>query len=185
MEKRWQSMTIKPNLKFLLKHPAHFIALGMGSGLFPVAPGTAGTVFAWGSFLGLSWLFNQIVISAFLWPVIIFLSFLLGLWACRVTSDDMGVQDPGAIVWDEVVGFWLVLYSLWFIAPASFGMQAFAFCMFRLFDMVKKGPVRWADQQFKGSGYKNAFGIMLDDIVAALLAIVVIYLTQILWALYV
>jgi phosphatidylglycerophosphatase A len=76
----------------------------------------------------------------------------------------MGVSDPGAIVWDEVVAFWLVLYLL---TPATFTMQLAAFLIFRFFDATKPGPVAWADQLFKGFGWRGAFGILFDDFVAA------------------
>lgn len=167
---------IRPDIKFLFRHPAHLMALGLGSGLSPFAPGTAGTLFAWFSFHLITLLFGLIGFSPLQWPLTIALSFFIGLWACRITAENMRTQDPGAIVWDEVVAFWLVFYSLaWLPFPNTFIMQAIAFILFRLFDMVKIGPVRWADQHFKGAGYRNAFGIMFDDIVAAILTIIVLY----------
>jgi phosphatidylglycerophosphatase A len=96
--------------------------------------------------------------------VIIVLASLLGWWACKVTALNMGISDPGAIVWDEVVAFWLILYML---TPASFTMQLAAFLIFRFFDAAKPGPVAWADQLFKGFGWRGAFGILFDDFVAA------------------
>ncbi|MGL4668047.1 MAG: phosphatidylglycerophosphatase A family protein [Saezia sp.] len=176
---------VRPNIRFLLQHPAHFIALGLGSGLSPIAPGTAGTLFAWLSFNLISLFLSLATTSYFLWPLIIVLSFMLGLWACRVSAENMRIQDPGAIVWDEVVAFWLVLYSIPFMFPADpVVIQVAAFILFRLFDMVKIGPVRWADQKFKGAGYRNALGIMLDDIIAAILAITVIYLAYFLFTFF-
>jgi phosphatidylglycerophosphatase A len=76
----------------------------------------------------------------------------------------LGISDPGAIVWDEVVAFWLVLMLL---SPADFKTQLMAFALFRFFDAAKPGPVAWADQLFKGFGWRGAFGIFLDDFVAA------------------
>ena len=159
---------LRPNVKFLLSHPAHFIALGFGSGLSPVAPGTAGTLWAWLSFL---------VLQRWLSPAdmgwLITASALVGWWACTVTAKNMRVADPGSIVWDEVVAFWLVL---WLVTPAGLGAQVAAFALFRFFDAVKPGPVAWADQYFKGYNARGGFGIMFDDLVAAFCTLLVVAL---------
>lgn len=150
---------LRPSARFMLAHPAHFIALGFGSGLSPVAPGTAGTLWAWLSFL---------VLQRWLSPAgmggLIAVSVLVGWWACTVTARNMRVADPGSIVWDEVVGFWLVL---WLVMPAGLLGQLVAFGLFRFFDAVKPGPVAWADASFKGFGWRGGFGILFDDLVAA------------------
>jgi len=83
------------------------------------------------------------------------------------------VADPGSIVWDEVVAFWLVL---WLVTPTSFGGQLAAFLWFRFFDAAKPGPVRWADAQFKGFGWRGGWGILFDDLVAAFATLLVIAL---------
>ncbi len=157
---------LKPTSRFMLAHPAHAIALGFGAGLSPVAPGTAGTLWAWLSFLVLqNWL------SPAEMGVLIAASTLVGWWACTLTARHMGVQDPGSIVWDEVVTFWLVL---WLVMPAGFGAQVVAFVLFRFFDAVKPGPVAWADATFKGFGWRGGFGILFDDFVAAFCTLLVI-----------
>ena len=157
-----------PTARFLLAHPAHFIALGLGSGLSRIAPGTAGTLWAWLSFLVLQrWLTSPQM------GWLIAASMLVGWWACTVTAQNMRVADPGSIVWDEVVGFWLIL---WLVLPASFGAQLVAFLLFRFFDAVKFGPMAWADQSFKGFGWRGGFGILLDDILAAFCTLLVIAL---------
>ncbi|MDP2257975.1 MAG: phosphatidylglycerophosphatase A [Polaromonas sp.] len=149
----------RPTASFMLAHPAHFMAMGFGSGLSPVAPGTAGTLWAWLSFL---------VLQRWLSPAgmgwLIAASALLGWWACTVTARNMRVADPGSIVLDEVVGFWLVL---WLVMPAGLPGQLVAFGLFRFFDAVKPGPVAWADKTFKGFGWRGGFGILFDDLVAA------------------
>jgi phosphatidylglycerophosphatase A len=151
--------TPRPGIRFLLAHPAHFIALGGGAGLSPFAPGTAGSLWAWVAFLLLDpWM------DDLRWALLIGLSLLLGCWACRVTARAMMVMDPGAIVWDEVVAFWIVL---WLLMPVGFWGQLAAFLLFRFFDIAKPGPVAWADRSFKGLGWKGGFGIMFDDLVAA------------------
>lgn len=158
----------KPNTKFLLDHPAHFIALGFGSGLSPVAPGTAGTLWAW-----LAYLVMQPWLTTTQMGALIGVSMLVGWWACTVTAKNMRVADPGSIVWDEVVAFWLVL---WLIMPAGFYGQLVAFALFRFFDAVKPGPVAWADQHFKGFNARGGFGILFDDTVAAFCTLLVIAL---------
>ena len=147
------------NGQFLLSHPAHFVALGLGSGLSPKAPGTVGTLWAW-----LAWLIMQNYLSEMQLGAVIGVSTLVGWWAARVTTQHLGVADPGAIVWDEIVAFWLVL---WLLMPASFTLQVVAFILFRFLDAVKPPPVAWADQVFKGFGWRGAWGIYFDDFVAA------------------
>ncbi len=163
----------KPDWRFLLAHPAHFIALGLGSGLAPIAPGTAGTLWAWLVFAAL-----QPPMSDTARALVLVVATLIGWWACTVTARHLAQVDPSSVVWDEVVAFWLVL---WFVTPSGFWMQAFAFALFRLFDAAKPGPVAWADQLFKrrrGSsiGWAQGFGILFDDFVAALCALLVIAL---------
>jgi phosphatidylglycerophosphatase A len=157
---------IRPNMRFLLAHPAHAIALGFGSGLSPVAPGTAGTLWAWLAYLVLqSWLTPAAI------GIVIVISFAIGLWACTVTAAHMRVLDPGNIVWDEVIAFWIVL---WLVMPAGLGAQFVAFALFRFFDSVKPGPVAWADDLFHGFGWRGGFGIIFDDLVAAFCTLLVI-----------
>jgi phosphatidylglycerophosphatase A len=159
-------MTHLLNRRFLLSHPAHFIALGAGAGLSRVAPGTAGTLWAWAVFLLL-----QIWLTPLQMGVLIGVATLLGWWACTVTAQHLGVADPGAIVWDEIVAFWLVL---WLVTPTSFGGELAAFVLFRYFDAAKPGPVGWADRLFKGLGWRGGWGILFDDFVAAFCTLLVI-----------
>ena len=150
---------MRPTFIFMSKHPAHWIALGFGSGLSPKAPGTVGTLWAWASW----WAFHEHLTQSELgWLIVV--SSVMGWWACKVTAENMNIADPGAIVWDEVVAFWLIL---WLLAPSSFLTQLCAFALFRYFDAAKPGPVAWADRLFKGFGWRDAFGILLDDFVAA------------------
>ncbi len=152
-------MTISPDRAFLFSHPAHFLALGFGSGLSPKAPGTVGTLVA----LPLYWLLFE---HPFYWVwIAVFLA--AGVWACDVTGRDLGVHDHGGMVWDEVAAFLLVLP----FAPvetlggaAAFGL---AFALFRLFDIWKPFPIAWLDARVPGG-----LGVMLDDVLAAGYAIV-------------
>lgn len=148
-----------PTLRFTFSHPAHAIALGFGAGLSPVAPGTAGTLWAWLSYT--LWLRSLTDPS---WLAVMVAGTLLGWWACTLTARHMAIADPGAIVWDEILAFWLVL---WVANPNSLWEQWLLFALFRYFDAAKPGPVAWADQVFKGSGWRGGFGILFDDGVAA------------------
>jgi len=164
----------RPTARFMLSHPAHVIALGFGSGLSPKAPGTIGTLWAWAAFLALQPWMNELR-----WGLAVAASLPLGWWACTVTARNMGVTDPGNIVWDEIAAFWLVL---WLVMPAGFAGQLAAFGLFRFFDAVKFGPVHWADTLFHGAHAakdrhawpKAGFGIMFDDLVAAFCTLLVI-----------
>lgn len=158
----------RPSVAFMLSHPAHCVALGFGSGLSPKAPGTSGTLWAW-----LAWLVLQNHLSVSAQGSLIAAGLLLGWWACTVTAQNLGVSDPGCIVWDEVVAMWLIL---WLVLPAGFWAQVAAFALFRFFDAVKPGPVAWADRQFKGLGWRGGFGILWDDLVAAFCTLLVIAL---------
>lgn len=149
---------IKPDARFMLSDPAHLIAQGFGSGLSPVMPGTFGTLFAWLSFHALSvrW---PAVFTPSAWAVLIVGGFIAGIWACGRTARNMGVDDHGSMVWDEVIGFWLVLL---FVTPADFATQCWAFFWFRIFDMIKPPPIRQIDRHVGGG-----LGVMWDDIAAA------------------
>ena len=142
---------------FVLRHPAHFIAFGGGVGLVPFAPGTFGTLLA----LAIFW-----YAGPRLEPVVYLGSvaalFAIGVWACGVTGRALGRLDYGGMVWDEVVAFLLVL----FFTPVHGYWQAFAFLLFRLFDIVKPPPIRYYERRFKGG-----FGAMFDDLIAACYAL--------------
>jgi phosphatidylglycerophosphatase A len=165
---------VRPTGHFMMAHPAHVMALGFGSGLSPKAPGTMGTLWAWGVFALL-----QHRLTDWQWGWLIALSIPVGWWACTVTARHMRVLDPGSIVWDEIAAFWLVL---WLVSPTGFWGQLAAFALFRFFDAVKPGPVAWADQLFHDvdpttdptAWSKAGWGIMFDDLVAAFCTLLVI-----------
>ncbi len=150
----------QPTANFLVSHPAHFIALGFGSGLAPRAPGTFGTLAA----LPLYWLLQSwLALPALL--AVIAAGFALGIWACAVAGKNLGVSDHGGIVWDEIVAMWLVLA----FTPASWLGWLAAFGLFRFFDILKPWPIRFFDTRLK-----NGFGVMFDDMLAALYALLII-----------
>jgi phosphatidylglycerophosphatase A len=160
----------RASARFMLQHPAHAIALGFGSGLAPRAPGTAGTLWAWALYLLLDYSLGPLP-----WAWLLAAGLLLGVWACTLCARHLGMADPGAIVWDEMLAFWAVL---WLISPAGWLAQLLAFALFRFFDAAKPGPVRWADRLFKPLaggpiGWRQGLGILLDDLVAAACTLVV------------
>ena len=150
----------RPNLEFLFAHPAHFIALGFGVGLISVAPGTFGTLLA----LPIFWLLGP-HLDPTGWLIVLGFMYFGGIWVCDRTGRDLGVQDHKAMVWDEVVAFLFVL----FFTPPTPLWQAVAFALFRFFDIVKPGPIRYAEARFRGG-----FGVMVDDLAAAFFTLVLL-----------
>jgi phosphatidylglycerophosphatase A len=146
----------QPNFKFLVSHPAHFFGLGFGSGLAPKAPGTFGTIVG----LPLFWLISGYAFTTQL--MIIAALFIIGIYFCDVTGKALGVVDHGGIVWDEIVAMMLVLAFL----PQHWLNYLNAFALFRLFDIWKPFPIRQFDAKLK-----NGFGVMFDDLLAAIYAI--------------
>ena len=145
----------------LLKHPIHFLSLGFGSGLAPRAPGTFGTLIAVPVYLLLAGLdpLVYLIISLFL--------LYIGIHLCQVTADRLGVHDHPAIVWDEIVGYLLTMVAvpfdwLWIVA---------GFVLFRLFDIWKPWPIGYFDRRVSGG-----VGIMLDDLLAAVYASIILLL---------
>ena len=137
------------------------LAFGFGSGLSRYAPGTAGTAVA----IPFALLLKSLPAIIF-WPVLVVL-FLLGIHICGTTATRLGRHDPGGIVWDEMVAYWLTIALL----PIQWGWWLAAFILFRLFDILKPWPIRQAEKFFKGG-----LGIMVDDIIAALYAMAILAL---------
>ena len=135
-----------------LATPAGFFAFGFGSGLFRFAPGTMGTLAA----VPLA-LVCKAVPPAWFWLILV-TGFVLGVYICHVTSERLGVEDAGGIVWDEIIGFILCVAFI----PVHWAWWLAAFFLFRFFDVVKPAPVRQVDRSVKGG-----LGIMLDDVLAA------------------
>ncbi|MBN9134145.1 MAG: phosphatidylglycerophosphatase A [Nitrosospira multiformis] len=142
-----------PDKAFVRGSAAHFIAFAGGVGLSPVAPGTAGTLVAFPLFWVLEYIFGS---SGFL--LFLVAAFGIGIWACEVTGQALRDPDHGGIVWDEVTAFLLVL----FFTPKGLMWQAFAFLLFRLFDIIKPAPIRYYEKKMQGG-----FGVMFDDLLAA------------------
>ncbi len=146
-----------PDRKFLLAHPAHFIAFGFGAGLAKKAPGTCGTLVAIPLFFIVHWFAIPAVTGA-----VIACLFIVGIWASAIAGKAIGVSDHGGIVIDEIVAFMLVLA----FTPKTLWWMLAAFLLFRLFDITKPWPINLADRHIKGG-----FGVMFDDVLAAFFAI--------------
>ena len=149
------------NRKFLTQNIYHFIALGFGSGLFKKGSGTAGSLAA----IPIFYLLLNLP-SLLQWLFVITL-FFVGLYSSNKVIATIDQKDPSFIVIDEIVA----VIFLFILIPTNIKFLAFAFILFRVFDIFKPFPVSWAENYFKG-----ALGIMIDDIVAALLSLLVIRL---------
>ena len=158
----------RPTAQFAFGHPAHFVALGFGAGLSRFAPGTAGTLVAFPVWWLIGPAYQPIVLFALL-----ALLFAVGVWACELTGRHLGVSDHGAMCWDEIVAFLLVLA----VTPEDPLWQAAAFFLFRAFDVVKPPPIRQFEMRFKGG-----FGVMFDDILAAGDTLLVLAVVKRAWA---
>jgi len=156
----------RPGPRFLLGHPANFVALGFGVGLIPFAPGTFGTLLALPLF---ELLHPRLPAGEFL--LLLGFLYVAGIWVCDIAGRNLGVEDHKAIVWDEVVAFLLVL----FFTPPTLLWQAIAFLLFRLFDIFKPGPIRAIEKMFR-----RGFGVMIDDLVAAFFALLCLTLLKLL-----
>lgn len=153
-----------PDIAFLFSHPFHLISLGFGSGLSPIMPGTAGTLFAWASYDLLTF-FLPSFFTPLVWGIICMAGFAIGIKTCQATGNALNSPDAGSMVWDEIIAFWIILL---FITPSSFFTECMAFIIFRFFDMTKPPPIRFFDEHIHGG-----FGVMLDDIIAAFFTLLV------------
>ena len=151
-----------------MKNPIHFLAFGFGSGLSPKAPGTMGTIAAIPIYIALSYVSLPMYILSTL------LVCIVGIYLCGKTSDDMNVHDHSGIVWDEIAGYLITMVAV----PLSWQNILLGFVLFRLFDIAKPWPISVIDKQLGGG-----FGIMLDDVVAGLIALALmqIYLAGVLF----
>lgn len=148
--------------RLLLRHPAGLVACGFGSGLSPVAPGTAGSIAAL-----LPWLALH-ALPFWIYAAAVVLAFALGVWVCSWAVHALGAGDPGVVVWDEFVGLWIALAPLVLVQRNLWWVVA-GFILFRIFDIAKPWPVSWADEQVHGG-----FGVMLDDVLAGIYAAVLL-----------
>lgn len=142
------------------RNPIHFLAIGLGSGAAPKAPGT------WGTVAGLLIYLPMSLCSTAVYAGLVLVAALVGVYLCGKTSRDWGVHDHGAIVWDEFVGLWITLFMI----PFTWYWLLLGFALFRLFDIWKPWPISWLDRHVHGG-----LGIMVDDIIAGVFAWVVLF----------
>ncbi|RUO28071.1 phosphatidylglycerophosphatase A [Aliidiomarina sedimenti] len=146
--------------RHLLKNPLHFLSLGFGSGLFPKAPGTMGTVAA----IPVVWLASYLGTTGFIIATVV--AFLVGIYLCGYTAKAMGEHDHPSIVWDEIAGYMVAMIAV----PVSVSTLLLAFILFRIFDILKPWPIRYLDRHMHGG-----LGIMVDDILAGLASLAIIH----------
>ena len=149
----------KLSAKDIMSTPVLFLAFGFGSGLAKKMPGTMGTLAAIPVYLAF------IEANFWVYSALTILVTVTGVWICGDAAKRLGEHDYGGIVWDEVAGF---LITLWWV-PFSWNALLFGFILFRIFDIVKPWPIKWIDQKVDGG-----LGIMLDDVLAGILAAVVL-----------
>ena len=149
----------KLSAKDIMSNPVLFFAFGFGSGLAKKMPGTMGTLAAIPVYLAFVktnfWIYSALTI----------LVTVIGIWICGGAAKRLGEHDYGGIVWDEIAGF---LITLWWV-PFSWNAVLYGFILFRIFDIVKPWPIKWIDQKVDGG-----LGIMLDDVLAGILAAVIL-----------
>ncbi len=152
---------IRRDLIPLCRHPLNLLAFGFGSGLMRKAPGTFGSVAA------LPFLPLFAPLPLVFGAALLVVTAAAGIVICGHAGRQLGQADPGCVVWDEMVGVWLTLFAV----PLSLPAVVAGFLLFRLFDIAKPWPISWCDRHLKGG-----LGIMVDDLVAALLAALVLRL---------
>ncbi|WP_420229769.1 phosphatidylglycerophosphatase A [Psychrobacter sp. ER1] len=163
-----------PDGASMLDRAVYWLGLGLGSGLPRRAPGT------WGTVGGLIIAIPLLSLGFVPFLILTVLSCIFGVWICGRTAELMQGHDDPHIVWDEWAGIWITLLPLSYmgIADDNFWQNVsqelsivaivFAFILFRFFDIVKPPPIGWADKRVAGG-----LGIMLDDIIAGIMAAVV------------
>ena len=155
------SNTAKISARTVLTDPVHLLAFGFGTGLSPVAPGTVGSLLG----VALAWLTLDLDLTVQIGIAVAMVA--AGIWICGNSARRLGQHDPGGIVWDEIAA----MYATLLVAPASVTAWILAFGLFRAFDIVKPWPIRELDHRLGGG-----LGIMLDDLVAALYAAILLVL---------
>jgi phosphatidylglycerophosphatase A len=145
--------------KELIKRPICFLGLGFGSGLAPKAPGTFGTLAA----VPIVWGMQSLSLTNYL--LVTLIAFIVGIWICQQSAQWLQMEDPSAVVWDEIVGYMVTMIA----APQGWEWLVLGFILFRIFDIWKPWPIKWADQKLHGG-----FGIMVDDVIAGVFALILI-----------
>ncbi|WP_066803536.1 phosphatidylglycerophosphatase A family protein [Moraxella oblonga] len=155
----------------------YWLGIGLGSGLPKRAAGT------WGTLGGLIVAIPMLLLGFWGFLAITIVGCLIGSYICGKTSDLMNVHDDPHIVFDEWVGMWIALLpSVWlwantqnenkigleFMYPSLILLLIIPFVLFRFFDIIKPFPIKWVDNNVSGG-----FGILIDDVLAGIMAMVV------------
>lgn len=149
----------------LLLNPLHLFSLGLGSGLFPRMPGTMGTVVGVGLYLLLP---EAVLLDWKIYLTLILICLITGMFLCAYTAKALNVHDHPGIVWDEIVGYFITM----FMVPKEWTWILIGFVLFRIFDIFKPWPISLADKRLRGG-----LGIMLDDVIAGIFALIIIQIT--------
>lgn len=164
-----QNNVKRPAKTLKLYNPVHFLASGFGTGFLPFAPGTWGTLIA----IPLYYFMRNLPLPYY--GAIVVLAFGIGVWICEAAMQYLEVYDHKSIVWDEIVGYWITMIAM----PQHWIWMLAGFLLFRFFDILKPWPINWVDKEIR-----NGFGIMFDDVLAAVYAAIVLRIIIILIALY-
>ena len=162
----------RPTVNMLL-NPIHAISMGFGSGLSTFAPGTMGTLAAIPLYILAAHYIGWSVDEPLNFIILVSLMFAIGCVCAHYTGKALGVTDHGAIVWDEVVGYFVTMFMVPYAALSIFELAIWSlvgFFVFRFFDIFKPWPASWVDKNIK-----NGFGVMFDDVIAAIFSAVVVY----------
>lgn len=149
------------------RDPLSVVALGFGAGALPKAPGTWGTLIA----LPLYLLLARLPLLEYV--LLIIALFVAGIWICARAGRLLGIHDHSAIVWDEMVGFWVTMIA----APPAWPWIIVGFMLFRVFDILKPWPINWIDRRVSGG-----LGVMADDLIAGIYAALCLYFGGVLFA---
>lgn len=141
--------------------PSHFIAFGFGAGAIPVAPGTFGTLIAVPFYLLMQ------PLSHHMYLFLLLLIIIGSSWLCDKISNEIGVEDHQGMCLDEIVGYLVTMYG----APFGLKWMVIGFILFRLFDIWKPWPIKQVDERVK-----NGFGMILDDVLAGIYALIVLHI---------
>ena len=149
------------------RDPLCVVALGFGAGALPKAPGT------WGTLIALPFYFLLARLPLLEYALLMIALFVAGIWICARAGQVLGIHDHGAIVWDEMVGFWVTMI----LAPPAWPWIIAGFVLFRIFDILKPWPINWLDRQVGGG-----LGVMVDDLIAGIYAAICLYFGGVLFA---
>ncbi|MBH98920.1 MAG: phosphatidylglycerophosphatase A [Rhodospirillaceae bacterium] len=147
----------------ILKYPIHFLAYGFGFGLIPVMPGTFGTL------VGVGILYFLLPLDPTYYLGLIFAGSAIGVFICGQTAKDLGKNDPGKIVWDEIIGFLVAM----FLIPFTWSWVLIGFIIFRIFDIWKPYPIKIIEKT-----RNPGLGIMADDIIAGLYTVTCLHIIR-------